>query len=73
MTGMRIKGYARYYYFTLIGQRHVVGWRVRKCTGDFPLNEVMNENPGMIVTFWKEVSEVEAKKCVVDLGISESV
>jgi len=53
---------SRYYYFTLIGQWHNIGWRVKKCQGDFPLKEVMDENTGMVVTFWKEISEVEANK-----------
>jgi len=52
----------RYYYFTFIGKTHDVGYRIRKCTEDFPLKKVLDENPERIITFWNEISETEGKK-----------
>ena len=53
----------RYYYFVLQSQEKL-GWRVRKCQDDFPLYDIINENPNHLLTFWKEISEEEAKKFI---------
>lgn len=58
----------RYYYFVL-RDNEKLGWRIRRHQGDFPLFEVMTENPKQILMFWKEIPEKEALKCMDEYSV----
>lgn len=63
----------RYWYVVLHGDRKI-SWRVQKTEGDFDIVGVMKNDPNMIITFFKEITEAQAEAIVKEKGgLSETI